>query len=199
MRRALVALALALAVAPAGALSRDPIDLLNVALSPEWASWLIGPWARLASDDEVREFQKLTRDEDAAAFVERFWARRDPDPARPGNPVREAAERRAEEADRRFTEAGVAGRRTDRGTVFVLYGEPEKSEFQPSPLYGEPPLEVWTYPAAAARGLDGKAPARTYRFVKRDDLTQFYWPGRPGRYTQRDELGPSRQPPGSGQ
>jgi len=197
VRRALAALALALAVDPAGAARYEAADLVNVLLSPEWASWLIGPYVRMATEQEVREFGKLTRDEDAAAFVERFWARRDPDPARPGNPVREAAERRAEEADRRFTEAGVTGRRTDRGAIFVIYGEPEKVDHEPSQIYGEPPLEVWTYPASAPRGLDGRPPARFYRFVKRDDLTGFYVPGRPGRFTQRGDPTLPPQRPGS--
>jgi GWxTD domain-containing protein len=198
MKRGAVAVVLVLLAGAAGARSYDPVDLINVNLSPQWASFLVGPYARMASDEEIREYLALTRDEDAAAFVDRFWARRKPDPARPFESARKTAEARAEEADRRFNEAGVAGRRTDRGTVFVLYGEPEKTAYEPSPLYGEPPLEVWTYPADAPRGLDGKSPRRTYQFIKRDDLTRFYIPGRPGRYTQRDDTAPQPRPPGGG-
>lgn len=188
MRRtpALALLALALATPAAGAQRRDAADLVNVALDPEHANWLVGAHARIATEAEIEEFLALRRDEDAAAFVERFWARRDPDPARPGNPVREAAERRALEADRRFSEAGIAGRRTDRGTIWVLHGEPAKIENEPNPLYGEPPLELWRYEPGGAKGLDGRAPERLYRFARRDDLTTFYWPGRPGRFSQRE-------------
>ena len=188
-RAAARALAVALATgAPAAA--RDP-DLLNVRLGPEYAGWLIGPIARIASEAEEREYSKLARDEDAAAFVDRFWDARDPDPAKPGNPAREAFERRAEEADRRFSEAGVSGRRSDRGTIWVVYGTPSRVEHEPSPIYGEPPLEIWRYDAGSPLGLDGAQPADVYRFVKRKDLTVHYVPGRPGRYT-------NNRPPGSG-
>ncbi|KAB2964975.1 MAG: GWxTD domain-containing protein [Thermoanaerobaculia bacterium] len=182
----LALLALSLAAPAAGAQRRDAVDLVNVALAPEYANWLVGAQAQIASEAEIEEYLALARDEDAAAFIERFWARRDPDPDRPGNPVRETAERRALEADRRFSEAGIAGRRTDRGTIWVLHGEPGKIENEPSPLYGEPPLELWRYGAEAEKGLDGKPPARLYRFARRGDVTSFYVPRRPGRYTQRE-------------
>ena len=74
----------------------------------------------------------------------------------------------------------------------MLYGEPEKIEFEPSDLYGEPPLELWRYPADAAKGLDGRRPQRLYKFARKGDVTKFYVPGRPGRYTQRTPGGRSR-------
>lgn len=193
MRRGAAALVLALGCAlPLAGAERQAIDLLNPLLSPELAGWLVGAPGRMATDAEVREFTSLTDDAAALEFVERFWAARDPDPERPGNPVRELAEQRAAEADRRFSEAGRAGRATDRGTIYVLYGQPEKIEFEPSELYGEPPLELWRYPANAPEGLDGKRPQRLYRFVRRGDETKFYVPGRPGRYTQRRPEGAPR-------
>lgn len=163
--------------APTGARQADPIDLFNPLLSPELAGWLIGPYGRMASKEEVRAFSELSSDEDARAFVEAFWARRDPDPERPGNPVRDLAEARADEADRRFDQAGYPGRRTDRGTIFVLHGEPEKIEFLPGDFVGDPPLETWSYERGAERGLDGEKPKRRYRFEQRGDLTVFYVEG----------------------
>lgn len=201
MRRSgapLVAAALAIAGlaagSPAARAAGDDVELLNVMLAPELAGWLIGPISRLATKQEVREYSALTRDADAVAFIERFWQRRDPDAARPGNPVREAAERRSAEADRRFSEAGISGRRTDRGTIFVVYGEPTKIVHEPSPLYGEPPLELWRYAEDAPAGLDGKRPSDLYRFVKRKELTVFYLPGRPGRYTNNQRPGAGGAP-----
>lgn len=162
--------------------ARDAVDLLNLTLSPELAGWLVGANSRLASKTEEKEFLGLRDDAAAAAFIDRFWEKRDPDPARPGNPVRELAEQRATEADRRFTEAGYAGRRTARGTIFVLFGEPDKMEHEPGEFKGEPPVEVWTYPKSAAPGLDGKKPEPRYRFAQRGDLMVFYVPGvRPRR------------------
>ncbi len=190
MRKLALALAAAAALAAAPAGARDSIDLLNLALAPELAGWLVGPHARLASKEEEREFLALGDDAAAQAFIDRFWAKRDPDPERPGNPVRELAEQREVEADRRFTEAGVAGRRTDRGTIFVLYGEPKESEHEPGDFKGEPPVEVWRYGRDAQKGLDGEAPDLRYRFVTAEGVTVFY---RPGALRQR---GPRLKPYG---
>lgn len=176
-RRRAAALLLGLALAATPALAVDAIDLFNPLLSPDYASWLVGPYGRMASKEEIREFGALTTDEGAREFIEAFWARRDPDPDRPGNPVREIAEERAAEADRRFTESGYPGRRTDRGATFVLYGEPEKLEHEPGDFVGDPPLEVWRYPSRAERGLDGEKPDRRYRFVQKGDLTVLYVAG----------------------
>lgn len=172
----LLAAAVALAVAACGgtAAPRSAADLTNPRLLPEGASWLVGPIGRMASPQEVAAYLELTDDAAAADFQAAFWARRDPDPTRPGNPVRELFERRAAEADRRFAEAGYIGRRTDRGTLYVLYGEPESVEFEVAPRQGESPIEVWTYARDAGPGLDGRRPAASYRFMKSGDLTRLY-------------------------
>jgi GWxTD domain-containing protein len=188
-RRIALPLLLSAACSLAVAAEREAVDLLNPLLSPELAGWMLGAPGRMASDDEVREFTALAEDAAAVAFVERFWSVRDPDPGRPGNPVRETAERRALEADRRFAESARAGRATDRGTTYVLFGEPAKIEFEPSELYGEPPIEIWRYPAGSPEGLDGERPQRVYKFARKGDVTKFYVPGRPGRYTQRPAVG----------
>jgi GWxTD domain-containing protein len=170
-------------------------DLLNLSLGPELATWLIGPMARLATPAEEREFLAITDDAAAQAFIERFWAARDPDPERPGNPVRETAEARALEADRRFAEVDAPGRRTDRGTLFVVHGEPATIEFEPGDFKGDPPLEVWRYDADAAAGLDGKRPERRYRFVEQRGRTVVYLPGqRRPRRPGLDPTGPGTAP-----
>ncbi len=149
-------------------------DLINPQLSPGLAQWLVGPVAHLATLDEVRAYLALTDDAAANAFIETFWARRDPDPTRPGNPLREVFDERASLADRRFSEAGYLGRRTDRGATFVLYGEPTKIDFEINPRSERLPVERWSYAATTAPGLDGKLPGAVYRFVKNGDLTVFY-------------------------
>jgi GWxTD domain-containing protein len=159
-------------VAPA----RTAADVTNPRLSPERSQWLVGPIAWLASNQEVEAYLALADDVAAEAFEETFWTARDPDPARPGNPVRELFGRRSQEADRRFTEAGYRGLRTDRGTLFVLHGEPLEIEYEISPVEDGPPIEVWRYAADAPVGLDGRQPAAIYRFVKVDDLTRLYRP-----------------------
>jgi GWxTD domain-containing protein len=149
-------------------------DLTNAQLSPAFSQWLVGAVSRLATAEEVRTYLALHDDAAAQAFIESFWAARDPDPSRPGNPLRELFEQREREADRRFSEAGYLGRRTDRGRTFVLYGEPKKVDHEINPRPGDPPLEVWTYEPASVRGLDRRPPLPVYRFVKRADLTVLF-------------------------
>ena len=184
MRRLLLVLALLGAATGvlAAVAEREEIDLINVALGPAWANWMIGPWGRMATDRELVEFRRLDDDAEAEAWVEAFWARRDPDPERPGNPVRQLAEQRAEEADRRFTEGTIPGRRSDRGTVFVLYGEPEEIDHESGPKVGDPVLEIWRYPKGAEAGLDGERPDRRYRFAESNGRVRFYVPGRDRRF-----------------
>lgn len=158
--------------------SRSRADLTNPFLGPDYTAWAVGPIARIATPEEVQQFLALQDDTQAAAFVQAFWDRRDPAPDKPGNPVREAFDERSAEADRKYSEAGLLGRRTDRGSLYVVYGPPTKSEFEVSPVPGGSPFEVWTYDASAPSGLDAKRPAGLYRFIKQGDRTILYAGGR---------------------
>lgn len=166
-------------------------DLTNPFLGPEQSSWLIGPIAHLATPEEVKAFLAITDDSQATQFIEEFWAKRDPNPTFPDNPVRETFDKRAAEADRLFSEAGYRGRRTDRGAVFVVYGPPAKTEFEVSPAPGESAVEAWQYNPDTPEGLDGRKPAHVYRFIKRGDLTVTYVPRQSDpRLRQRPGLPP---------
>ncbi|HVR28859.1 MAG TPA: GWxTD domain-containing protein [Thermoanaerobaculia bacterium] len=154
--------------------SYPPEELFQPFLAAELANWLQGPIARLASEEEIDGYLRLQSDDEARRFIEAFWSKRDPDPAREGNPTLELYEARAAEADKKFTEATVAGRRTDRGTIHILYGEPESVEYEELRDVSEPDVELWRYPRKADPGLDGRRPQREYRFAKVDDLTRFY-------------------------
>ena len=154
--------------------SRSMAELINPALGPEYSSWLVGAASHLATPEEINEYITLRDDPQAQAFIERFWQRHNSTPNKPGNPLRQAFDARSAEADRMFSEAGILGRRTDRGVVYVLYGLPQKMDHEVSPIRNGPPLEVWTYGTQAPSGLDGKRPSPFYRFVKSGDLTVLY-------------------------
>jgi GWxTD domain-containing protein len=171
--------------------TRSMAELINPALGPEYSSWLVGAASRLATPEETTEFLTLRDDQQAAAFVERFWQKRDPSPDKPGNPLRETFEERAAEADRRFSEGGLLGRRTDRGVVFILYGPPQKTDHEVSPVPNGPPIELWVYGGQSPSGLDGRRPSPFYRFIKNGDLTVLY----AGRAAVPVTLPPSSEPP----
>ena len=152
----------------------------------------MGPIARLATGEEIDAYLALADDAAAAAFIERFWASRDPAPDRPGNPLREAFDQRAAEADKQFTEGGYRGRRTARGTIYVLFGPPAEVDHDISPDPQGPPIEIWRYKGGATAGLDGERPARVYRFIRRGDLTVFYVPTDSRATAPAPERGPPR-------
>ena len=179
------------APAPSGQ-RRTFADLTNPFLGPEYSAWLVGPISRLASEEEISAFLALRDDAAAGAFVEAFWARRDAGPDLFGTTRRQTFEERGEAADRLYSEAGIQGRRTARGTIYVVYGPPTKTEFEVSPEYGGPPIELWIYDAEAPAGLDGRRPGSTYRFIKQGDLTVPYSRTRP----QRRPNDPRFPPPG---
>jgi GWxTD domain-containing protein len=153
-------------------------DLTNPFLGPDYSAWLIGPVARLAKPDEIKAYLALHDDGAAAAFIQRFWERRNPRPGQ-ANPLLARFEERADVADKKYSEAGMLGRRTDRGTVFILYGPPARGGFEVARRPADPPIEVWQYAAGAPAGLDGQHPDPFYRFTRRGDLTVLYIP-RPG-------------------
>ena len=157
--------------------SSSVAQLTNPFLGPEHSDWLVGPISRMATLQEIQQYLAIQDDQQAAAFIAAFWDRRDPAADKPGNPVRETFDQRSAEADRLYGEAGFGGHRTDRGVIYVLYGAPEKVDFDISPVAGGPPIEVWTYEARSPSGLDGKRPGGLYRFIKKGDLTVLYFPG----------------------
>lgn len=173
------ALAVVLAILPGACASSGdgdlgpptgPEDLTNLFLSPQYSQWLVGPIARMIAPGGAEAYLALRDDLAAADFIEAFWRERPPG-------QRQTFEVRADEADRRFTEAGYSGRRTARGMIHILYGEPEETEYEIDLQTGEP-YEIWRYGQDAPAGLDGRRPT-TFRFQKTGDITTFYRPRGP--------------------
>ena len=151
---------------------RSADELLNVFLSPGYAQWLVGPIARLATEEEIEAFLELADDAAAERFIDEFWSRRRLVEGVPGMTARIQFEHLAGEADRRFGEATFPGRRTDRGTIFILYGPPDEIDYRPSRRERSGDVEVWLYERERI-GLDGKKPKKAYYFVQEGDLTRF--------------------------
>ncbi len=170
--------ALALALVTPGAVAakkqkpRSPEELTNFLLGPGHARWLVGAISRIASDQEIDRYLHLDSDDDASAFIEEFWAaRRSSEIAWPAPQPQGIYETRAREADTLFTEGPLAGRRSDRGTIHILYGAPEKVSYEVAARPGLGPIEVWTYAKDAEKGLDGEQPKREYFFVQKGEHT----------------------------
>ena len=169
-------LVLAMAMpAEAGKRKRQgPEELTNFLLSPRYSQWLVGPIAQIATAEERKIFLGLQIDEEAAAFISEFWEKRGGEAVFPTQGQKVIFDERAQEADRIFNEGTYRGYRTDRGTIFVLYGEPIEIRFEQAPRGRGEFLEIWEYAKDAETGLDGKKPETLYRFVKKDGATELY-------------------------
>ncbi len=96
-------------------------------LGPKYADWGDGPAQHLMTKDEKKQWKAIHGDTEAAAFVELFWAKRDPTPDTPRNEFREAFDARVKFSDENFASHRLRGAMTDRGKVFILLGPPEQA------------------------------------------------------------------------
>ena len=126
----------------------------------------------MATPTEIQGYMALTSDEAATEFIEEFWAaRRTGESIWPANQPQGVFETRAKEADTLYSEGPRSGRRSARGAVFILYGEPEEVKYELSSRSNMPPVEVWIYSKSAEPGLDGEQPDRFYYFSKQGEYT----------------------------
>jgi GWxTD domain-containing protein len=122
--------------------------------------WLDGPVRYIASPDEIKDFKRLKDDHDRAAFVEKFWRRRDPSPPTLVNEYRQLFWERVKEADEKFLDSAAPGWKTDRGKIYILHGPPEEVREDPnmrteSGDAASSGLIRWTYARPAGQpGLD---------------------------------------------
>jgi len=96
------------------------------ALSQKYADWPKGPEQWLMTRGDARAWKNVTTDEQAQAFIDLFWARRDPTPGTPLNEFHERFDKLVAYADVNFKSyRGKRGSLTDPGRVFILLGPPQ--------------------------------------------------------------------------
>ena len=145
-------------------------QLLRAQSKPEdpmkrFRTWLDEDVVYIITDPERDVFNSLTTVEEKEHFIDQFWARRDPSPGTADNEFREEHYRRIQYANERFA-AGRPGWRTDRGRIYVKYGEPNGLERRPTGGgYTRPigegggrttvyPYELWRYNFIEGVGKD---------------------------------------------
>ena len=98
----------------------------------------------VASDEDLSTFSKITNTDGRREFLAKFWVE-----VENGKPGRIAVRRsdyfrRVSVANQRYTRQGRAGWITDRGRVYILYGDPDEMERVPSQNNAKP-HEIWHY------------------------------------------------------
>jgi GWxTD domain-containing protein len=82
----------------------------------------------LLTEDEADDWEDVSSDAEAKAFIELFWARRNPQLGSGFNPFRAQFEARVRYADEEFGSERLRGAMSDRARVLYLLGPPHYSE-----------------------------------------------------------------------
>jgi GWxTD domain-containing protein len=96
----------------------------------------------IASGEENRRLRSATPEERERLFRD-FWKRRDPTPATEENELLSEYYVRVEYANEQFS-THRKGWETDRGRIYILYGEPTQIERHPFDAESRP-YEIWYY------------------------------------------------------
>jgi GWxTD domain-containing protein len=149
MNRTTLRLAVCAALIAAGGLAQ---------VSPQYRSWGDSAVQYLMMKQEKTDWASVKTDAEAKAFIDLFWARRDPTPDTPVNELRQQFETRMAEADKRYRFERTPGSQTDRGFVYVLLGQPTQIVNTVTPPRGfDRPfnIESWIYRNDAAERVTG--------------------------------------------
>lgn len=100
----------------------------SAALSPQNEAWGKSAVIHLFTDEDAAAWKAVRTDVEAQAFIDLFWARRDPTPATPKNEFRERVEALTRYADEKFTSGRkkIPGSLTDRGMMLIVFGQPHR-------------------------------------------------------------------------
>ena len=125
-------------------------------LATPYKKWLSEDVAYIITDSERKAFLQLQTNEERENFIEQFWQRRNPDPDSVDNTYKEEHYRRIAYANEHYA-SGIAGWKTDRGRIYIMYGKPDDLESHTQGESWERPLdqgggetstyayEDWTY------------------------------------------------------
>lgn len=134
---------------PAGARGEEKKASASRRSDPGWVerpgkSWRAGPVRYILTRNEDKAFKRLRSDEERAAFIERFWVRRDPTPETSFNEYRAEFHRRVSAANQQFQDSPIPGWKTDRGKIYVLLGPPDEI-ISDTVARGHRGTILWTY------------------------------------------------------
>lgn len=96
-----------------------------------YRKWLREDVLYIITPEESDVFLNLNTDQEREVFVEQFWRRRDSDPWTSLNEYKEEHYRRIAFANENFA-SGFPGWKSDRGMVYIKYGEPHRRERYPT-------------------------------------------------------------------
>lgn len=98
----------------------------------------------IALKSEIDKYERLTNVDGKREFMFEFWKAKDEISETPENEFYRQYMQRVNLTNDRFTSMGKPGWKTDRGRIYLLYGEPSEIERYPNQLETRP-YEIWNY------------------------------------------------------
>jgi len=98
----------------------------------------------IASTMEIEKYENLTTDNAKAKFLTNFWKARDEDPSDNMNHYLKDYMRRIKESNIKYKALSREGWKTDRGRVYLVYGQPSEIDRYPNQTDTRP-YEIWNY------------------------------------------------------
>ena len=114
------------------------------AMSEEELDDLFSKSKYLATDSEVDKFEALSTEQAKREFMYNFWKARNENSADERNENYLNYVNRVNESNARYSALGKKGWKTDRGRVYIIYGEPSEIERHPNETNTRP-YEIWKY------------------------------------------------------
>ncbi len=127
----------------------------------KYEDWLKKEVKLIISSEEEKKFEALKTDKEKDAFIELFWAMRDPSPQTKENEFKEEWYKRLEYVNKNFNYGPQRKIDSDMGKVYMLLGPPSQSKGmaggrRASSIGGsqlEVPPQIWIYHAMPDLGL----------------------------------------------
>ena len=136
-------------------------------LSSRYKKWLDEDVSLIITPPERADFQNLSSDDQREKVIIDFWERRNPNPGTPENKFKEEHYRRLAYANIHFAftdkkDKSTPGWKTDRGRIYILYGQPDSIDNHGGGGYqlasgvkaATDPYELWYYKSIPGIGQD---------------------------------------------
>ena len=150
------------------------------AMSEEEIDDLFDKSKYIATNPEVDKYKALSTEEAKREFTYNFWKARDENPSDDRNETYVNYTKRVNDSNGRFSALGKDGWKTDRGRVFIIYGEPSEIERHPNETDTRP-YEIWKYESIEGGvyfvfgDLTGFNAYQLLHSTKRGELRDDYW------------------------
>jgi GWxTD domain-containing protein len=98
----------------------------------------------IATKTEVDQYESLSGEQGKREFMQKFWDSRDQNQNDNMNKFYQDYLKRIKESNQKFRAGKKEGWKTDRGRVYLVYGEPSEIERYPNETQARP-YEIWHY------------------------------------------------------